>query len=632
VCGGLAEGNLTEDHEGWRWGEPRSLIPSFDAVIESVFRLSPDERVVVELLAISDPLEALVLERLTVPSAVLALERRGLIEVTTDRHRVAARMSGSISADLVRAATPPLAARALRRSLADVLTSVGGRRRGDLPRLVSMRLDAGEAPDVEDLMNAAEKVLELFDPAVGERLARRAVEAEAGPRASRLLALALFDLGRGDEVEALLVATDQEARSEEDIVATALIRAQNLFFRLQQPAAAFEVLAKADADLTSEARHRRLGALRGELLMWSDSITRVIDDVERQQPVDGPQAAPWRLSMSALARAYSGQPELALASLDDADDPWANAVSRQWSRWWALWLSGRIREAHTTAESFYAAAGDDEIARRYPASWPMMLGYALLLRGRPLSAGRFLREAISLGTDRAGFRHLCLTLLAQSYALTGETTEARTALARAGELHNPSLRSHQYELSLAEAWVAASEGRVDLAVERALAAAQAARTLGQRPFEADLSSSPIGSRSSRCTSMDGWPRCLPPTPDLSHGMTARRSSPPPVSFITWGPASTRPKLQVKLLRASTVRARRLRRTRPTSSPGPWPPSVREPALPAWRDCRTSLIHSRHGSGRWQSSPAPAAPPARSRRNSPSPHAPPTITSTGSTAS
>lgn len=468
----------------WRWPGTASIGPLLDEVIDGVYRLSGGERRVVELIALGEPLEALVLERLTDASAVVAVERNGLVEVVRDGRRVTARLSSALSPELMRAGTPPLAIRAARRSLADALAVTGRRRRHDLPRLVSLRLEAGEAPAIAELLQAAEQVIEVFDPVRGERLARAAVEAGAGLRAKQLLALALFDLRRGEEAEALLAEIEPEAQSEEDKITIAVTRAQNLFFRLKQPDLAYEVLASAEAGAASEVSHLRLGALRGELLLWSDSITHVIEDVERPGPADGARPAPWRLSLSTLARAYSGQPEMALANLDTAEDPWANAVSRQWSRWWALWLSGRLREALGAAESFYAAARDDEASRRFPASWPMMLGYALLLRGRPRSACRYLREAISLGTDRAGFRHLCLTLLAQACALTGEIEEANLALQRARELHIPSLRSHQYEISLAEAWVAAAEGKVATGVDRALTAAHAARTLRQQPFEA----------------------------------------------------------------------------------------------------------------------------------------------------
>lgn len=444
-------------------------------------RLGPQESMTLEVLALGEPLGAGVLKDLVGPAALSSLERKGLVRAARSGRRLDVYLEGTLGGVAVEASISPLRAHDLYHRLTASLEGFGARRREDLVRLAVWRLDGGQT-DTDVLVEAARRSIEIFRPVQAERLAEKAIEAGAGFSGLLVLATALFEQARGDEAEAALAQLEADASDDEERVEVALRRAQNLFFRLHRPDEADEVLRRAEAVVTPSAGRRNLQSLRCEFLMWSEPPSQVLEAIGHPWAPGRPEdEGRWRLSLAPLARAYAGQPDSALADLDRASDA-AEETPFLWSRWWALWLTGRLRDAHDLAQAQYVKAKQGPFP--FPASWPMMLGYSLLLRGRPRSARRLLEESVARGTDRWGFRHLCLALLAQAAAQCGDTAAATSAVAGSEEIHHSSLRTHQYALTLAQAWVAASRNELDSARNQALIAAEAARCLGQHPFEA----------------------------------------------------------------------------------------------------------------------------------------------------
>lgn len=465
-----------------KWVGPAITPQSADVMVTSLYGLDAAERNVLETVALTGPLEAALLERLAEATLIARVERRGLLVASTDGRRLTVRLSPTVSGDLLQRAIAPLSVRALNRQVAATLAETGGHRRQDLPRLVAHRLDGGIQQDSAELIAASRRAIEMFDPRLGERLARAAVEAGSGLAARHLVAAALFDQGRGEQAEELLEALTRNAETDEDITGLAVTRAQNLFFRLHRPEAAYEVIRSAEQRVTSEEAHLTLASHRCEFLMWTAPVKQVLSALQDHSAGDQTKGSVPCFNEN-LAWTYSGRPERSLAQLDRAREVFESTVPFQWTRWWALWLSGRIRDAEALARRRYAMSGE-EAARHFPAAWPMMLGYSLLLRGRPGSACPLLREAAAAGTDRGGFRHLCLALLANAAVLSGHPDEAALASTHAALLHGPSLRRHQYVLSLARSSLAWETGDANAARDHALAAAESARTLGQAPFEA----------------------------------------------------------------------------------------------------------------------------------------------------
>lgn len=484
VLHGLDRRSLIDDGGTWHWrGAVRLPASEAARLMDQLFRLDADERSALEVLALGGALEASFLEALTAEAAVTSLELKGLVELRNDRRRTRVRLSGVLSGELVRQSVRPLRTRAVLRALADILEGAGGRRREDDCRLAKWRIDAGVVPPLELLLRGARRAAELFDPALTEKLARAAVDAGGGWTSRYLLASAMFDKGRGSEAEELLAELDAEASTGDERVLVAATRAQNLFFRLAQPEQAKCILGAAEQAAASDGARQRIAALRCSLLVWSSPVDQLLRAVEKPSPARSREGQlPWRRSFGALALAYSGQPEQALTDLTTMDG-YETSLPRRWARWWALWLSGRLREAHALAEALYETA-DEEAARPFPAASPLFLGYSLLLRGRPATACRYLLEAASAGTDRGGFRHDSLTMLATAHALRGEPGHAQSAVAKALDLHHAPFHTHQYSMSLAQCWLAAARGDAGAARQAAMDAAAAAAILGRQSFEA----------------------------------------------------------------------------------------------------------------------------------------------------
>ena len=93
-------------------------------------------------------------------------------------------------------------------------------------------MDSDTPQPVGEVIEAAQQALRLGDLALGERLARSALE-RSGELAARLpLAQALAFQGRGREADAVLAGADPAALSEPELIAWTLLRAANEFFML----------------------------------------------------------------------------------------------------------------------------------------------------------------------------------------------------------------------------------------------------------------------------------------------------------------------------------------------------------------------------------------------------------------
>jgi DNA-binding CsgD family transcriptional regulator len=197
IDAGLASGALAEADGIWAWAGPLAAHPRLVAVVESrLGRLQPEERMVLELLSEGEPVELALLERLVPAGLLESVERKGLLEVERDDQRVSVRLAHPIHGEALRATTPPVRARAVRRRLAAM------------------------AP--EELVAAAGRAESCGDHTLAERLARAAVAAGAGFPAIRLLSRALVEQGRPARTPALRpLQPDVLTRREREVAALA---------------------------------------------------------------------------------------------------------------------------------------------------------------------------------------------------------------------------------------------------------------------------------------------------------------------------------------------------------------------------------------------------------------------------
>src|ERR1700757_5303905 len=147
-------------------------------------------------------------------------------------------------------------------------------------------------------------------------------------------------------------------------------------------------------------------------------------------------------------------------------------------------LAGYLHEAERVAIEARRAAEDKP--GWFPQSGLILLGLAVLARGRVGDAVRRLREAhasLEAAGDIGGWLFRCRMRLTQALAMAGEVSAATQAVGELEENRHPGYVCLELELLLAEAWVAAAAGAVSQAVAIANQAADWAADAGQLAHE-----------------------------------------------------------------------------------------------------------------------------------------------------
>jgi tetratricopeptide (TPR) repeat protein len=497
----MQEGGVLARRSGM-WRISGQVVPDArlaETVWARLGRLSGDLREVAEVVAHGEPLGAWLLESIVSGPAFRAAERANLLEI--DRHddrRTQIRLVHPLYGELLRATTPPLRARMIRRRLAEALERTGGRRADDLLRLAVWRLDGGGPPDADLFTRAARQASgRFFDHALAERLASAAVDAGGGWRARRVLAEAISAQGRAAEAEALLAELDREAVTDER-ARVAVTRASNLFWGLGRSTAAEQVLLNAGAadsgSLDEPAVLRAIIALsRGRTEGALAIVAPLLDSPDPSSPPS--HAYLGAAAIATGAWAFAGRAEhaitLARRTLDAAtrDDPvTALPIDRLLT---ALCIAYRLAGRLSDAEELAAEGYRDAVGRHaqdLQATWALMLGENALARGDLGMAIPMLRESAGLLSERAWFfgvysRAWCLGSLSEALALAGEVDAAQAALAEADAVGPDEFFIPNRERG--RTWVAVAGGDTSTGLTVAEHAAGLAGRLGSHLVAAD---------------------------------------------------------------------------------------------------------------------------------------------------
>ena len=195
---------LTRDH--LESGGDRPPLPSpglAAAVVGRLGRLDDEDRRALEAVALTEPLELALAERVADPAVLVRLERRGLLRVDENERRLTVRLGHPLYAEVLLAELPVIRRRALLREVAAHRGDFApARRRHDLLRSVLWRLDGGEEVDVEALVGAAGVAASLGGAGIAERLARLAWERSPGDETAGLYIAVLLGVGRAADVDA----------------------------------------------------------------------------------------------------------------------------------------------------------------------------------------------------------------------------------------------------------------------------------------------------------------------------------------------------------------------------------------------------------------------------------------------
>lgn len=493
VLSGLASGVLVHEEGLWRWRGP--LITGFGLreLIESrLARLAPEARGLLEMLALAEPLDLALLEKLGSRGALDVADSIGLLSTVQLGACTQVRLSHPLYAEVLRAGTSPLRRQRALQQLASSMEATGGLRSDDLLRCATLLIEAGRTVPTADMAAAAERALSLGDPRLAERLARPAWDQEGSFAAGLALARSLIDQRQAQEADRVMIA--MAPNSESEVAQLGLTRACNLAYGMGQLDKSMALLRQTEGavhDLSSRddvaATYSLVSYAGGELAEACDVAGSII--CRRLAHFTGLLRAS---NSVACALAFSGRPESALGELETA----LEALRRVGSgfeqaenkalalRTQALWLAGRLGEADTLARERYAATLEARLdpARGY---WATICGEYALFQGRIQTSVDMLREALAVLRDLDPYHmHLaCLGSLAQAAALAGNLATAEQALDAAAHAR-PKLPAEEGWIMLGRAWLLASRGELTSARSAAREAAEAYQRISQISLEA----------------------------------------------------------------------------------------------------------------------------------------------------
>ncbi|MGH3751741.1 MAG: LuxR C-terminal-related transcriptional regulator [Pseudonocardiaceae bacterium] len=512
VVAALETGTLVEAGGIWQGRAATMVGTRLAELVEArLRRLAPEVRAGLEVVAVGEPLEAGLVEVLSATTSADAratddggrhespmetAERAGLVRVDVDRRRVRLRLAHPVYGEVLRATMPVLRARAIRRGLADALQITGCRRRDDLLRLASWRLEGGGRCDPDLFLAAALRAQALFDPVLAARLARAAVDAGAGFDASLIAAESLHTVGRAGEAEDLLSELEPAARTEADRARVALARAANLLTGFGRAGDAEAVVSRAEDVVVDQDLRDELRAMRGSVALARGRSQEALDAVVAV--LDRPDAS-WRARVRALlvavpvwiqtgaAGAAISTTEPLVTALGGSDGQLPEVVELlRLDLCFAYGFVGRLDDARTMATARYRASLDQR-AYDLQAGWAIALGQIALASGSAQSAAGRLREAALLLRQKStgfGIYSLawCLGCLAEAMALLGDLDAAQAALREAdAATPEPCFLLHR---EIGRIWVAACGGAVVEAQTTALRMAATARAHGSYAVEA----------------------------------------------------------------------------------------------------------------------------------------------------
>ncbi len=497
VLGGLDSGLLSSEHGVWRWCSPTIATPRLVEVVASrLGDLTADERRMLEIVAQAEPLEAAFLDALSDAGDRESVERRGLLEtVAVDRRRTVC-LSHPLYAEALRAATPMSRVDEIWGRLAAVLEASGARRAGDVLRLASWRLRAGDSTDTQLFVTAAREAVALLDFALAERLARAALTVSDSFEARFVLATALVGLSQYDVADSVFAELERDAANDEQRARAALRRSDNLYGPLGRGDEALDVLARGLDHIASPTWRDALISARARQELFGGSARDALSAVEhivRRTELE-PEIASEVVSVATWGGIVAGRVHDALAfnqrlpgSALEAAGRYATTVSHivMLNQSAGNVVLGDLLAAERisrTAHDESTTHGGD--AQRAVAGFAY--GWVLRVMGR-------LRRAIEVFTDSSAvlrdvdfYRQYaaCLGELAHCYAMLGESGAARRALDQAQAVRVPAFVMDYWYVTAAAAWTAYAEGELAAAQQLARDCAAGCASYGQTVFEA----------------------------------------------------------------------------------------------------------------------------------------------------
>lgn len=489
----LGASTLRLEDEVWRW---RGGLPGtgrmWDLIEGRLSELDPDDLAVLELVAVADGADAVLLDGFVDSSARSGLARRGLLGELSDAGRTVVTLSHPLFAEAIRARMTAARRAEVCAGLADAAEERGMARGPEVLRIASWRLESGRGGDPLLFLAAARRAQARFAPRLAERFARAGIAHGAGFEAEHELATALGMQGQVEAAERLFERLEREATVVGQRVSVVARWSEMLYLFGGRAADAAALVARAAALLNPgrlQDELRLLGAnwtwLSGEPspLSWNE-WARIAERGDRMRLLVAFALAPLcvvagrigdALAMIDASAQTAGQWREAMPTVD---------LTLRSTRAFALWADGRLLDDIEYAERERAAAiaaGELEPA----ATFAFCRAGALTDMGRIDEAVEALRDAVASFEEFGIPMYVCwsLAFLARALALRGDAAGARETLERAERARPLQIQLMDPDLRAARVWLEVADG--DISRARATALEDAAQHMASdRPVAA----------------------------------------------------------------------------------------------------------------------------------------------------
>ncbi|MEU1280061.1 LuxR C-terminal-related transcriptional regulator [Streptomyces sp. NPDC005805] len=500
VNGALAARRFECLHGVWRLSGPPVGTDRLSEIVGSrLAGLSPDQRTLLETVALCEPVPLHSVRRQARTEDLEALEREGLVRLVTAGLRTECVLGHPMYGEVVEASITECRRREVHAEQVRLMERHGGRRREDTLRLATWRLAAGLDVEPELLLPAAALARHAHDWNGVLALLGALPEGSETFQVWMMSGEAHHHQGRWGAADRSLAAAQALAADEHQLIVAVMERTQNAFWGFGDTSRTFRITAEAARGM-SDAGRAVLRVNDGAFLLYCGRVANALDmlaDVD-EVPVD--RVRMWGQLQRALALSYSGRTaeaadlsaavhrELASAALSGGPvDASSHRSSPAIYRVAALVDAGRLEEAREVGERAFAEAVSDQVAA--PQCWiACHLGRCELIAGRLHAAHRWFAEAAALSQSHRypRTRTLAHSGLAAVRAQQGDATGARRALAEADATPADQQQAVLLVLELARAWCRAASGDLPGARDVLTKAAARARATGVHSYEAWL--------------------------------------------------------------------------------------------------------------------------------------------------
>jgi DNA-binding CsgD family transcriptional regulator len=477
---GQAEGRFTRDGSVCWWQGELGVPPRLAELLDRRFhRLSTAARDVVGALALGQPLPLDTLAAIAPGQALEEVEERGLVTSDARQETVQLRFAHPLLAAVATRTLSPTR----RRRLATALAATTGDW-VDVVRRASWQLDAADPPDVDVLLAGAAAV-QLTDPALAGRFAKRALPHDPGPRAALALANSHGELGRPRQAREAVLLAAARVRTDQERVAVGFGDISVTFWSERDSARALADLRALRGSVPAEFA-ADIEAVRALLTTFSARPAEAQALAEQVLAGNPPHLAAVRAStakIGALVLADRADAAIALSDrvlatlTDEPVTPYAVGMVHAMAAWARLiaWADPPPT-AGVAAGPWPVPDATRRDAPDAPVAWPLLDGVRWHIQGKLPEAESRLREAFTQQRQGEGvFRTEVTTGLAVVLAETGQPQAATRLL----DTEPPdAVAVIPQTTTWARAAIEAARGNRAGAAARALAAAAEAAEVG----------------------------------------------------------------------------------------------------------------------------------------------------------